>query len=305
VVPTTVTDLGPNNNGDFGPTDATNKAELYQKAAKDSYHRPATNHWICVDGRGVEDEKTELNGGVDPQIPGSLPITDTAADLLDPKNVGKLKLSERIAENTTSAIKRGKTVGMHGDVVLGKNGCAANAKMRSTLSYAADNINDIVLTVWSLVEAYGLVKLGVTQDDVVESILAGGKAAKDDATWDATPEEVTGIALQHGATFATVVGDHKERMVGIEMDAKNAFDNRTFAADHPDVHGKEQQAFAVALGKYIHDTVAERIGGGEDPRDAGLHTMRAIIYTIALTKNITNSRMEALLFGAIDPITVG
>ena len=300
VVPTTIIDLGTENRGAFGPTPETNTETLYADAARAEYHQPATDTWICVDGRGDADAP-ETNEA-DPQTPGSLPITNTAADFMDSRKVGAVRLSESVAVNTRRAIAHGKTVVVHGAVGHGgKAGCAANAKMRDTLAYGAANVDVVAPTVWAVGEAFGLDRW-ITVDDVTESITAGGHAAESDDMWDVTPEEAIDIAVENGAQYAALPGDHNERLVGLEMDEDRAFNNRKFAQDHPDEHGQEQQAFGVALAKYVHETFAERIADGYTPRDAALHVARAVAYTTMLTKNIVNQDMRAMLSGTARPV---
>jgi len=298
-VATTIIDLGPNNQGAFGPTAETDTQNLYADAARAEYHLPASDTWICVDGRG--DEDSPIAAEVDPQIPGSLPVTNTAADFMDSRKVGAVRLSESVAVNTRRAVAHGKEVVVHGDQAHGKDGCAANAKMRNTLAYGAANADVVAPTVWSVSQAFGLDRW-ITQDDVTESITAGGQAAESDTMWDATPAEVVDIAVQNGAQYQALPGAHNERLAGLEMDETTAFDNRKFAQDHHVASGEEEQAFGVALAKYVHETFAERVADGYSPRDAALQAMRGAAYVTMLTKNIVNKDMRAVLFGAARPV---
>lgn len=300
VVPTTVIDLGDRNDGSFGPTPETDAEALYNDAARPEYHQPATDRWICVDGRGDEDALE--TGEADPQIAGSLPVTNTAADFLNPAKVGNAHLSESVAVNTRRAIAHGKEVVVHGAVGHGgKAGCAANAKMRDTFRYGAANIDVVAPTVWTVSQAFGLDRW-INEDDVTESITAGGQAAEHKEMWDATPEQVIDIAVDNGAQYVALPGEHNERIVGLEMDEEKAFNNRKFAQDHQDEYGQEQQAFGVALAKYVHETFAERVADGYSPRDAALHAMRGAAYVTMLTKNIVNKDMQAALFGSARPV---
>ena len=192
---------------------------------------------------------------------------------------------------------------VHGDAEFGKRGCAATRQMRIVLAYAAQNAEILAPTVWSLCAAYGLDKLGVDERGLVEALLAGGQSANHNDTWDATPEQIIDIAVKNGASYVDLIGLHQERFVGLQLETDKVFDNRAFAEDHLDEAGKEQQAFAVALGKYIHDTVDERVAAGEMPHQAALHAMRGIAYTLALTKSIVNQQMNGVLMGKVDEVT--
>lgn len=295
-----VIDLGARNHGTFGPTPETDTESLYTDAAQPEYHQPVSERWICVDGRGDADAPETAEA--DPQTPGSLPVTNTAADFMNPTKVANVRLSESIAVNTSRAIAHGKEVVVHGALGHGgKAGCAANAKMRDTFRYGAANIDVVAPTVWTVSQAFGLDRW-ISQDDVTESITAGGQSAESEAMWDATPEEVVDIAVENGAEYQALPGDHNERLAGLEMDERTAFNNRKFAQDHHTATGEEEQAFGVAVGAYVHETFAERIADGYSPRDAALHAMRGVAYTTMLTKNIVNEDMRAVLFGSARPV---
>lgn len=295
-----VIDLGANNKGAFGPTPETNTAALYEDAADTKYHKPVSSTWICVDGRGTE-VMNENDETADPQIPGSKPVTNTAADMMNP-DLKDLDRKNRIAKNTKDDVNRGYTVVLHGDEHKAEAGCAAMASMRDVLSYNAENIDIVAPTVWGLSQAYGLDKHGVTAESVTESIVVGGERATDDSLWQHSPKELVDAAVEAGAEYRTCQGAHTERKVGIEQDPALAYDNRQFAQDHIDANGVEQESFGVALGAYVHQTFADRIKDGEAPIDTANHIARAIGYVVGLTKVITNEAMRVELFGEATPV---
>lgn len=302
LVPTTHTGLGPLNDGEFGPTPSTDRVRLYSDASQERYHLPATDVWVCVDGRGEAEDEPSSETEVNPQMPGTLSITNTAADFMNPQKVGALRLSETVAVNTSRALAHGNELIVHGDEARGKDGCAARAMLRPALAYGAANVDIIAPVVWIVSKGFGLDRFGITQKDVVDSIVAGGETAKNDTVWDATPEQVADIEIAHGATYVKLPGKHRERFAGLELAAHTAYDNRGFARDHQNENGEEDQGFAAAVGKYVHDTFTERVTDGYTPRDAALHAMRGVAYLVALTKKISNQEMEALLFGEAEPV---
>jgi hypothetical protein len=296
MVPVTLLDFGPNNGGSYGPAEMTDVIKLQGDARNPRYHRPASKRWVCVDGRG---KKNEITGSdeVDPQIPGSLPVVNTAADLMNPATVGQLRLSQRLAVNTRAAIATGNSVVVHGDNHKKEAGCSANAKKRDVLQFGGENIDIIAPLVWGVSSMFGLEDHGVQQDDVVEALTAGRRNATFPHVWDVTPEQAIGVMVDNGAEYVELQDDHTECGVGMELHDELAFDNREFARDHVHEDSTEDEAFSVALGKYAHETFRERVLAGESPRDAALHVMRGIAYTVCLTKKISNELMRGWAFG--------
>src|SRR6185295_15940422 len=83
-------DLGPGNQGGIGPDYRFVEADGLQSVADSiglpAYMGPYSDVWGCMDGRGL----AEINRQVLPstramaRMPGSLPGTNTSADLMDP-----------------------------------------------------------------------------------------------------------------------------------------------------------------------------------------------------------------------------
>jgi hypothetical protein len=305
----TVVNLGPDNEGSFGPDASTDVKALQKDAQKPEYTGRASKRWRCVDGRGAANENDKSIDDFDdlefdPRTPGSRAVTDTAADFMDPKRQG-LKYSDRLAINTTETIERGEEIVVHGDEHALKGGCAANAKMQVTLEKGARNVDIIAPAVWGFSKMYGLDSLGVSEQDVVESIVAGGETAKRGTeAFDVTPEEAINIMLANGATYEELKGDHTERGAVVSLGEEEAFDNRKFAQDHQHEDGTEDEAFSASVGVYVHRTVAQRIESGATPREACLHAMRGVAYLVMLAKKIGNEKLEAWALGEAQPVRI-
>lgn len=289
----TVVDLGPENEGQFGPADNTPAAH-YDKLVtdmtnKEIYGRKNTGNWECVDGRedeaGVTDDDGEYANG---QIPGSLPITNTAGDMMDSTRTGLL-LSERVAANTDEAIQDGHQVIVHGDDHAGKDGCAANAKMRPTLAKIAANADIIGPRVWAFCEATAITDV-ITQDDITTAMVTAGQRASDDAIWDVTPTEVIDIAVAHGAKYRTLKGSHQERTVAATL--KGTYASQRFAQDHLNPDGSRDEVFGLSVGDYVDTTIIDTMGRGATRRDGALKAMRGLVYAAGLTKKIGNPHLQ-------------
>lgn len=301
-----VVDFGPNNSGKYGPDGIADMQKLEEDVRNGEHRLPATNRWICVDGRTplVPRANTRHTGEIDPQIPGGPAVTDSAADLMDPATVGVVRLSERLAANTKTHVNRGNTVVAHGDNHKGRGGCAAGA-IEDNLRYGAENVDVIAPIVWGVSQMYGLDRHGVTEQDVNNSLLTGGKNANDDNVIDVkSMDERVQIQLDNGAEYEELLDDHNERFGAIELEANKAFDNQGFAEDHVRPDGTRDEAFGVALGKYIHDSVGALVAEGRTPHDACLHVMRVIAYTVSLTKRIGNEDLQAWLLGKARPVEI-
>lgn len=297
--------LGPNNKGNFGPDDSVDLQLFERDIQGGEYCLPATNRWICIDGRepAVSRANTRLTGEVDPQIPGGPAVTDTAADLMNPETVGKVRLRERLVANTSAHINRGNIVVVHGDDHHGFEGCAAS-DIEANLQYGAENADIVAPIVWSVSKLFGLDRLGVTEQDVNESLLAGGKNAVDKNVIDVTKRERVEIQINNGAEYEELRGPHHERLTAIELEEDKAFDNQRFAEDHVRPDGTRDEAFGMALGKYVHESVRALIAEGRSVRDAALHAMRVIAFAVSLNKRIGNEDIEAWLLGTVRPVTV-
>ena len=304
-----VINFGPDNIGAFGPDETTDLKTLQHDAIGPEYRKPHSGGWICVDGRGPEGEAGVDSEELDAQIPGSKPIADTAADMQSPKAV-KLRLSERIAANTTNDVQRGREITVHGDDHAGKAGCAANTKMRLTLKYNGEKVDLVVPTAWELTKMFGLDQppFGVKREDLVEAVIAGAKNAADAEVWDVTPEEVVDIAVRNGAQYKPVKGHHTERFSGVTLDEDEIFDNRMFARQHSHENSKgeviEDEAFAAAIGTYVHTVVPERVAAGDTPHEAALHVAGVFLFTVGLHKVIGNEDLSGLALGEAHPVVL-
>lgn len=283
----TVIDLGPNNTGTFGPDDLNPalKQQVIQDLAKPEYSKPASNTWICVDGRSSAREIARAQPGAvheaDNQIAGSKPISETAADMMTEPSEQR-PVSVGLAENTKAAVANGDVIIVHGDDHNHENGCAANRFMRPVLLFSAENADVIAPKVWAVAEAMGLDKF-VTKDDVTQSILNGKQAADKEELWDVTPKEAVEIMVANGAEYEEYQGPHFEATERISLVEDEAFDKTGYAIDHstPD---RPIQAFAASVGKYVKDTFERAEKSGQSEREAALKSLRVAIYNVGLSK---------------------
>lgn len=287
----TVVDLGQGNEGQFGPTAETEDRydAFVEEVENPEYRRKPTGNWICVDGREAVEGAIDDGEHADGQMPGSLPITNTAGDLMD--DAVDAPLSVLVAKNTKQAVADGHEVTVHGDDHNGKDGCAANAKMRATLAKIAANGDIIAPRVWTFCEATRLSQW-VTPEDVMAAIVAAGERAKDDSVWDATPAEVVDIAVANGAKYQVLKGSHQEQAVVAPLEGTYA--TQTFAKDHPTEDGGRNELFGMSAGEYVKTTLADETGRGATERDAALKAMRGLVYGTGLCKKIGNQWLRVI-----------
>lgn len=289
-----IIDLGPNNDGAFGPRAlyANDPERLAAEVAPNKYRRRFSGVWRCVDGRGRADGAVEDPEVADAQTPGSLPFTNTAGDLMDSRRSGP-RVSECVARNTREAVEGGKKVKVHGDDHghrQNKSGCAANRDMRLAFRHIGANADIIAPSVWMLVQAKGLDQ-HVTQDDVADAITTAGRIAEDDSVWDVTAEQAIDIALENGAEYEELTGPHMEQGAAVELDDDTAFAARQFAADHQHEDG-EDQLFVETIGIYVKTIMEDGKKVGIPPRESALKAMRGLVYCIGLPKKIVTKYLR-------------
>ena len=285
-----VVDLGPENEGEFGPRPGEDPNEFVSRVAGPEYKRRPSGVWVCVDGR--EDVAGYVDDGetADDQVPGSLPITNTAGDMMD-DTLDSPRLSERVAENTREAVEDGHEVIVHGDDHAGKDGCAANAKMRPTLAKIAANADIIGPRVWAFCQVAGIDD-EVTPDDITRSMVTAGQRAKDNSAWDATPAQVVDIAVANGARYQVLKGPHRERAVAATL--SGAYASQKFAQDHTTPGGDRYEVFGLSVGDYVQTTIVDTLNRGGTRREGALKAMRGLVYSTGLCKKIGNPNLRVI-----------
>jgi hypothetical protein len=291
-----VIDLGPNNIGTFGPAPGTPEIECIKKAetsCDEKYNRPATNRYICVDGRLTVQETAVLEAGdspekADPQIAGGIAVSETAASYMDTVST-HAKQSLVVAGKTRSAVEDGIKVTVHGDQKKGKAGCKALADIRTSLHFNAENADIVAPKAWAVSQALGLDQW-INEDDITSSVLDGKRAADNDELWDVTPEEASDIMVANGAEYLVCVGDHQEESLRIDI-TEGAFSKVDHARDNstPD---HQAQAFSASMGKYKKDRFARTLKHGGTERDAALEVMRVILFNADMSKILINENTK-------------
>lgn len=293
---TVVTDLGPRNAGSFGPSpDLHEEARmaLAEQACAEKYSVPATNRYICVDGRLSDEESERMVSGepiieADPQLAGGIVISEDAADRMDPAKE-QLPQSATIALITQQAILDGIEVTVHGDE-NGQSGCRANVDERNALRFNAENADIVTPKVWTVSELLGLDRY-IQQDDIAQSIVTGQAAAEDDKLWDTNAEDRVRIIVDNGGTYITLRGTHAECALRIDA-TESAFAKAAYVRDHSTPSG-QAQAFAASIGKYSKDAFERAAMHGRPEREAALQVMRVVLFNVGMSKMLLNEVAKA------------
>ncbi len=293
-----VTTLGENNCGSIGPKgtpeEIAQKTDyMAQELQRPEYSKPASNRWVCVDGRGEEGFWDAADAEMaDPQTAGSIVLTELGAELMlvdEPETVSQIT-----ARKTQEAIANGLEPVFHGDEAHGMGGCGLNNKKRDILRHNAANIDIVVPKIWDLVKGLSIDEYAQI-DDVTEMIVRGAKNADNDQLWDATPEQLTQIGIDNGATYVTLLGAHEEAAVRVDL-SENAYDEAAFVRDHKIADrtpGPEAfNASAGLLKKYYFDQAAE---GKMTMRDAALRTIAAIALNVGTPKDLGNENIPVIV----------
>ena len=289
-----VTTLGPGNIGSFGPEGRIEPEEsryLLHSLTSETYSVPATNNWICIDGRcsSAELERAQSDEqAANPQIAGSLSTTETAVSLMAGLDNHR-PVSVLFAHATRDAIRHGQVVTMHGDDVKGKSGCAATGKLRDILLFAGENMDVLLPPIWDICCQMGLKKM-LNKEDLVGSVMNGKAAALNPKLWDVTPEECLEIAISNGVRYEAYQGVHCE-VVDREDLTDRAFAKARFLLDHA-TGNRIISVFSTSIGCY-KEFADERVRVQHQPqRKASLDVMRALIFNRAARKMLTTERTE-------------
>lgn len=296
-----VTKLGDNNRGTIGPEgteEQVNEITDYvsQRVADPEYCGPASNEWMCVDGRVPKGALAQesIKRALANQTGGGLPITELSNELMlsdSPETVSKV-----LAAKTRETIANGQKVFIHGDSHAHYAGCGCNKGQRPILLENAANVDIVTPIAWDLGKSVGLDK-HLSVEDVTNMIITGGHNAQRDELWDATPEEKTQIILDNGGEYVELEGDHAEYVARIDT-TEQAFDVVKFVRDNVTADGKPIMAFNVSLGrlkKYYFDLASQ---GKLAERDAALRTMGAILHNGGTTKWLANENLHAAIVGS-------
>jgi hypothetical protein len=299
VMPTLTVDLihlGPNNVGALGPAGVGEEQmrKVVSALVAPEYSLPASNRWICIDGRCSPTEISQIDtkNDADPQTAGSITITDTAVSYMDDPSTHRPR-SQVTAESTRSAIEDGQEVVMHGDDQNGKGGCKANALLRDVLLYTHDNVDILAPRLWRACQAMGLDKW-ITQEDIVVSAKNGKIAADNEELWDCTPEEVVDIAVANGAEYEELQGEHGEVMAREDY-TEGAFNKPRFNRDH--AGDRPLQVFSASVGKYRSESFRRAGLNDQTEREAALRTMRAKLFNRAAKKMLLSEDAQTGIIG--------
>ncbi len=289
-----VVDLGQGNNGKFGPNDHVKG--IYDKfvteVANDKYIRKPSGGSCCVDGRNRHDGLTGDGVHCAMQIPGSEVLTNTAGDMMD-STLESPVLSQRVIANTKEVVEDGRVPELHGDDHKHEDGCAANFQMRATLQYAFKNIDSVAEKVMTICGALGLDAKGITMEAVKKAIEIGGQRALSDAVWDIDCKKVVELAVENGAKYVELEGEHLEQAAVATLEPGETFDSQLFAQDH--LHeGHREELFGISAGEYMVKTMESAAKRGKSEQESVLKVMRGIIYTVGLSKQIGSADLKII-----------
>jgi hypothetical protein len=281
-----VADLGPHNTGAIANDLTPGEQAVFEAdITKPEYYVKPTREFKCVDMRipegGVQPEVDEAPS----QIAGSLPVTETASDLMvAPKQeMHVLKLAEK---NTTEEIEAGFGITIHQDEHKGKAGCGAIAKLadRSVLRANAENADIVAPLVWTAASQVLKLDTWLNEDDITALIVNGKNNADNDEIWTGvTPDTLSDAMVAAGANRETLVKDHHEQATLLLAEDK-AFARNKFMADHPRADGDYNAAFVATLVSYKNATFELSKNRGETERDAALRVAAGLLFNVGALK---------------------
>lgn len=276
-----ITDLGPENQGGFGPSSEIEEAAI-TNVTKPNYVAQPTIETHCMDD-GFE--------GAACQLPGGLLITEIAGDYMDP-DAGVLALDQMADIKTDSILKRGRPVIVHGDTKHGEGGCAANSLLRNALVYNALHEEIIVPQAWKRMEIMGLDSY-LQKGDIRQAIYTGRRRAEDADLWrgiDAAT--VVQVACASGAEYEEFDREHNIACSRTDV-SENVFNNGAFRVEHQTDGGEPMGVFSITLGAYKDQLLED---GFEEPEIAK-KLMHTILFSLGILKMATKEGVKDVIVG--------
>ncbi len=285
-VATVVTDLGAGNRGSIGAADISeaDRAAMIAEAGGAAYAVSPSKVIACIDMRLPAELLEKASGYADRQTAGGAAITETASDMM---LAGEARLvSTLLAEHTRAFVTAGYEVIVHGDEKAGKAGCGANARLRDSLATNATNADVVLPKAWTLCQALGLDRQGVTEQLLAEMMRQGGLSAAQDDLWDVTPEAAADVIVANGGRYSGLTGAHTEKIIIVDVQPR-AFDKIAFMRHYPRPDGAFNGAFVATLGAYYQALQAVTAQAGGSERDAARRMAGAVLFNIAVSKELT------------------
>jgi hypothetical protein len=192
------------------------------------------------------------------------------------------------------------TIVVHGDTNKKEGGCAAAAYDRDILAYSAANVDIVAPLTIAVGNAVGLDldDAGVSEDEVVELFVNGGKNAEKKELFDVTPAEKKDIQQMHGARYIEFATLHNEKKAVVGTDPEHTFNGTGFAKDHVDNDGENEQVFVVSAAAFVKVAFERDQKRGIDKKQTTLRCLAAIGYNIGVAKFLGNENLEAGLIGS-------
>jgi hypothetical protein len=221
------TTLGAGNRGRISAADYDEaKRSGMARAIEDpEFYAENPDSICCIDQR-AEDDIERIEG----QLAGSYATTGSAASIMADGYEGLI--SGLVAASTRESISAGYGVTVHGDTHAGKKGCGANRDFEDSLAAISENADTVFDTTWAVAEALELDAMGLQKRDLADMANAGFAYGRDASKWDADAERRADIAVENGARYAELQGEHREKAIAAILDSGKTFNRKKFTAEH-------------------------------------------------------------------------
>jgi hypothetical protein len=268
-----INDLGPGNQGEFGPG---SEAELdaLNDVQDERYWAPRGEKSACMDDR-LE--------GLRLHLAGNRAVSEVAGLYMD-RRAEHLALSGAMGRKVSELVTMGRTPVFH-------KKCAALAAIRATLLYNAQHEDEVVDALWPKLDALGSTEF-LTQQQLRNSIKTGAIAAAESKYWDATPEQLLEIAETNGAEIEDTPGDH--HVAGnLDNMSRLGFDNGLFRSEHDADDGEPLGLLTIDWAGYRDQLLED----GFSEQDAARIQMRGGLFNIGVQKQINKDGSPVITVG--------
>lgn len=282
-----VTDLGTGNKGSISAARIANedRDRLIARVADPTYRKPSSGVFRCVDGRLPENGIVRDDEGYgDAQGPGGEAIFQPMIDFMVTENPS-FGLREAVVSNVVFARSHDRKVIVHGDTHKGVEGCGANQVKRDVLVQNLENADVIVPKIAEFTQLLEISNM-VNEADIRSIIQTGAANAKNDRLWDITPAELIQLAIEHGATYETLIDDHLEAIIIADL-SEYSFDEEAFMSDNVDTNGDPIEAFVASFGAYKQQAFADAAQRGYSDYIAARRVVGFIAFSIGVPKALT------------------
>lgn len=268
-----VSDLGPGNQGEFGPSSEA-ELEVIKDIQDERYWSPRNPESACMDDRLK---------GLRLHLAGNRAVSEVSAHYMDRRREQPV-LSQAMERSVKGLIVMGRVPVFH-------KKCAALAAIRPTMQYNASHEDEVIDTLWPKLDSLGATEF-LTQQQLRNDIKTGGTIAGESKYWDSSPERLLEIARECGAEIEDAPGDH-HAAGNLDNMSRLGFDNGLFRSEHTADDGEPLGLLTIDWAGYRDQLLED----GYSDAEAARLLARGGLFIVGVQKQINKDGSPVITVG--------